>query len=182
MKKSKKVFLLSTLILALSAAVYLNWSVSTPTSKTLGESKFVNATNKVIATEDEAKQTSAQVSKLTKKQENLFSEAKINRDILQDEIIDKAKEILNLENATEKERSEAQNQVAAIIKNFTTQDSIETTLKAKAFTECLCYINENGCTITVPDKEFNDSKALIIKSTVKDMTNMGFDKITIITI
>ena len=46
MKKFKKQFLAATLVVALGAAVYLNWSLSTPktVSKTLGESKYVNAT------------------------------------------------------------------------------------------------------------------------------------------
>lgn len=183
MKKSKKVFLMATLVLALSAAVYLNWSMSSPTvSKTLGESKYVNATMSTQATPDEAKQTSAQESKLTKKQQNFFAKAKTERDIVQDEIVDKASEILNLENTSEDERTEAQNQVAGIIKNFTLQNSIETTLKAKAFSECVCYINDQGCTVTVIKSELNDSTSMIIKSTVQSITNMGFDKITVVTI
>lgn len=182
MKKHKKVILMATLVLALSAAVYLNWSMSAPTSKTLGESAYVSATMSTEATPDEAKQTSANVSNLSKKQQDFFAEAKTKRDQTQDEIIEIASETLNLENTSEADRSEAQNQVANIVKNFTLQDSVETTLKAKAFTECLCYINEQGCTVTVPKKELNDSTAMIIKSTVQSMTNMGFDKITVVTV
>lgn len=182
MKKSKKVVLMSTLILALSAAVYLNWSMSAPVSKTLGESKYVNATLSKEATADEARQTSAQVSKLTKKQQDFFAQTKTKRDLLQDEVIDTAAETLDIENVSDSEKNEAQNQVATIIKNFTLQDSIETALKAKAFTECICYVNEQGCTVTVPESELNDGSSMIIKSTVQSMTNMGFDKITIVTV
>ena len=182
MKKRKKIILMATLVLALSAAVYLNWSISTPTSKILGESKYVNATMSTEASPDEAKQTAAQVSSMTKKQQEFFAHSRTHRDQIQDEIIDTASEILDLENTAENDRTEAQNQVAATIKNFTIQDSIETTLKAKAFSECLCYINDQGCTVTVPKSELNDSTAMIIKSTVQSMTNMGFDKITVVTV
>lgn len=182
MKKHKKVILMASLVLALSAAVYLNWSMSTPTSKVLGESTFVNATMSTQSTPDEAKQTSANVSNLTKEQQNLFAQAKTERDQIQDEIIDIASETLGLEDTAEADRSEAQNQVANIVKNFTIQDSIETTLKAKAFSECICYINDQGCTVTVPESELNDSTSMIIKSTVQSTTNMGFDKITIVTV
>jgi len=182
MKKHKKVILMASLVVALSAAVYLNWSMSTPTSKVLGESKFVNATLSTVAPTEKAKQTSGDVSKLTKKQQDLFAKAKTERDQIQDEIVDVASETLHLEEISEEERSEAQNQVANIIKNFTLQDSIETTLKSKAFSECLCYINEMGCVVTVPKDELNDSTSMIIKSTVQSMTNMGFDKITVVTV
>ena len=173
---------MASLVLALSAAVYLNWSMTQPTSKILGESKFVSATMSTQSTPDEAKQTSAKVSNLTEKQQSFFAKAKTERDQIQDEIIDTASEKLNLENTSEADRNEAQNQVAGIIKNFTVQNSVETTLKAKAFSECLCYINEQGCVVTVPKSELNDSTSMIIKSTVQSMTNMGFDKITVVTV
>ena len=181
MKKHKKVILMATLVLALSAAVYLNWSMSAPTSKTLGESTYVSATMSTEPSPKEVKQTSANASNLSKKQQNFFADAKTKRDQTQDKIIDLASETLDLENTAEADRSEAQNQVANTVKNFTLQDSIETTLTAKAFSECLCYINDQGCTVTVPKKELNETTAMIIKSTVQSMTNMGFDKITIVT-
>ena len=182
MKKKKKVMLMATLVVALSAAVYLNWSMTVPTSKTLGESKYVSATVSNEASADEAKQTAAEMSSLSKEQQEFFAKAKTDRDQVQDEIIDMASEKLNLENITESERSEAQNQIANIIKNFTLQDSIETTLKAKSFSECICYINDQGCTVNVPESELNESTSMIIRSTVQSMTNMGFDKIIIVTI
>ncbi len=182
MKKHKKKFLLATLVLALSAAVYLNWSVisTESTSKVLGDSQLVNAT---VATTETSKTTSTTTSgNLTKKQTNYFASAKTQRQQTQDKIIDTANEVLQLQDATEEDYTSAQLQVAGVIKNFTIQDSIETTLKAQAFSECLCYINEDGCTVTVPKKELNDSTSLIIKSTVQSMTNISFDKITIVTV
>lgn len=179
MKKHKKTFLLATLVLALSAAIYLNWSMTSTenTSKVLGESQLVNATVSTEKTEG-----TTETDTLTKKQREHFSSAKTQRNQTQDEIIDKASEILQLEETPEDERNEAQLQIAGIIKNFTIQDSIETTLKAKAFSECLCYINENGCVVTVPKKELNDTTSMIVKSTVQSSTNIDFDKITIVTV
>ena len=182
MKRFKKQFLAAALVLALGAAVYLNWSVSTPksVSKTLGESKYVNATVSTTASPDEVKSTTT--SKTATKQDTFFASAKTERDQTQDKIIDKASEILSLDTTSEEDRTEAQNQVAAIIKNFTLQDSIETTLKAKGFSNCLCYINEQGCTITVPKKEIRKNSQLLIKATVKNASNISFDKITVVTV
>jgi stage III sporulation protein AH len=191
MKKLKKHFLAATLVLALGAAVYLNWSLSlTQTSaKTLGESKYVNATLSTEATKKstssakKTKTTSAKAtSSLTKKQKQFFAQAETDRKQTQDEIIDKANEILELESTSENDRTEAQLQVAGIIKNFTLQDSIETTLVAKGLTKTICYINDQGCTINVLKSELNDSTSMIIKATVKSITNIDFDKITIVTV
>lgn len=180
MKKHKKKFLLATLVIALSVAVYLNWSMATPktTSKILGESKLVNATVSTSPTE----KNKVSSNDLSNKQNDFFASAKIQRKQTQDEIIDKANEILKLEDTSEENRTNAQLQVAGIIKNFTIQDSLETTLKAKAFSECLTFINEEGCIVTVPKKELNDTTSMIIKSTVQSVTNISFDKITIVTV
>lgn len=184
------------MIIALGAAVYLNWSFSTPSSvaRTLGESKFVNATvsteaassSKIKATE---KTTSKSTSKsesfsnnLTQKQRDYFAKAKTNRDKTQDKVIDKASETLGIENISDSDKSEAQAQVAGVIKNFTYQDTIESALRAKGFSECLCYINENGCTVTVPGSELKKGRHILVKSTVQSVANISFDKITIVTV
>lgn len=187
MKKFKKHFLAATLVLALGAAVYLNWSVSTakPVSKTLGESKYVNATLSTDATAAKSKAASAKAnasSKLSDKQKEFFVQAETKRRQTQDEIIDKANQVLELESTSENERTEAQLQVAGVIKNFTLQDSIETTLNAKGLTKTVCFINDQGCTVNALKSELNDSTSMIIKATVKSITNIDFDKITIVTI
>lgn len=187
MKKHKKQFLAAVMIVALGAAVYLNWSLTNTqsVSRTLGESKFVNATvsteKPTVRTTEKAKKSDAYKG-LTKKQRDYFSRAKTDRDKIQDKIIDKASDTLGTENLSEKDKTEAQSQVAQVIKNFTFQDTIESTLKAKGFTNCLCYINENGCTITVPSGDMKKDKSLLIKSTVQSVSNIGFDKITVVTV
>ncbi len=187
MKKFKKQILAVTMILALGAAVYLNWSFSTPTavSRTLGETKFVNATVSTETTKPKSteKDKKSETDKnLTQKQKDYFSEAKTNRDKIQDKIIDTASQTLKLENVSESDKNEAQSQVAGVIKNFTFQDTIESALRAKGFSRCLCYINENGCTVTVPEGEMKKSRQILVKSTVQSVANIGFDKITIVTV
>lgn len=181
MKKYKKQFLAATLVIALGAAVYLNWTMTTskPVSRNLGESKFVNATVSTAATSP-----TKQVNKteLNDKQKKLFTEAKTARDQCQDKIIDTANETLNLENTSEKDYTEAQSRVAGILKNFTLQDTIESTLKAKGFTDVLCYITDDGCTVTVLKSELTKDNQIIIKATVKSAANISFDKISIVTV
>lgn len=182
MKKFKKQFLAATLIAALGAAVYLNWSMSgaKSVSKNLGESKFVNAT--VSASESSSKPKQSGKTRLTDKQKKVFSEGKITRDQTQDKVIDTANEKLKMESTAEKDYTKAQSTIAGILKNFTLQDTIETTLKAKGFSNALCYITDEGCTVTVLKSELSDDKKLIIKATVKSAANINFDKVTIVAV
>ena len=183
MKKFKKHFLAATLVIALGAAVYLNWSMTSakPVTRNLGESKFVNAT--VSATKPTSSKTkSSDKTKITDKQKRFFSEAKISRDQFQDKVIDTANETLNLENTPEKELTKAQNRVAGIIKNFTLQDTIESTLKAKGFTNVLCYISDDSCTVTVLKSELSKEKQIVVKAAVKSAANIDFDKVSIVTV
>ena len=191
MKKFKKQFLAAAMIVALGAAVYLNWSMTSPASvtKTLGESKFVNATVATETTKPKASEKSTQKpsstpvkSNLTQKQKDYFAEAKTNRDKTQDKIIDKASETLGMENLSDSDKTEAQSQVAGVIKNFTYQDTIESALRAKGFSQVLAYVNENGCTVTVPGKELKKGRNIMVKSTVQSVAGISFDKITIITV
>ncbi len=181
MKKFKKQFLAATLVLALGAAVYLNWSLSAkkPVTRTLGESKLVNAT---ISTEATSGATEPKADSLSDKQKKFFANAKNQRSTTQDKIIDTASKVLKLDSTSDEEKSEAQAQVAGVIKFFTMQDDIETTLRAKGFSDCLCFLNENGCTVTVLKKELNDRSNLSLRATVKSVANVDFEKITIVTV
>ena len=178
MKFQKKHIIMAALVLALGTAVYVNWQFtgnnSSITSKELGAASYVNAT--VKATSDEVLQTAA----LSKQQADYFATERTKRQATQDKIIDDANETLNLENVSNDEMSEAQKNVEEILKNFTIQDSIESIVKAKGFSECLCYISDEGVTIIVPDSELNDTSALVIDDAVTSHYEVDYEDISIV--
>ena len=110
MKFQKKHIISAALILALGAAVYVNWQFGAQgaqkSSKELGAASYVNAT--VGSTCDEAVKTSA----LSEEQRNFFASERTKRQAAQDKIIDKAKDVLDLDSSTEEEKSEAQKAAA----------------------------------------------------------------------
>ncbi len=177
MKFQKRYVISAAILLALGAAVYVNWqfnSTAASTPKELGAASYVNAT--VACTDDEAVETSA----LSKEQRNYFATERTKRQATQDKVIDEAKEIFDLENADEGEVSEAQKKVEQILKNFTIQDSIESIIKAKGFSECMCYISDDGVTVVVPESELNDSTALIIDDAVISHYDVSYENISIV--
>ena len=177
MKFQKKHVIAAALVLALGAAVYVNWQFTTNNNtsvKELGAASYVNAT--AAATADQAKQTSAQ----SKEQQSFFANERTKRQSTQDKVIDEAEKVFNLDSATENEKNEAQKSVAKMLKIFTVQDSIESIVKAKGFSDCLCQISDEGVTVIVPKNQLNDTAALVIDDAVTSHYSVDFDRISLI--
>lgn len=177
MKFQKKHVIASALILALGAAVYVNWQFTSGNStgaKELGAASYVNAT--AAATADQAKQTAAQ----SKEQMGFFAAERTKRQSTQDKVLDDAREILKLDDADKAELTEAQKNVEKILKSFTIQDSIESIIKAKGFSDCICCITDEGVSVIVPESELNDNSVLIIDDAVVSHYDVAYDKISII--
>lgn len=179
MKFQKKYVVLAALVLALGTAVYINWQFSSDNSltasKELGAASYVSATVSPSSA-DEAVQTAA----LSKESQNYFASERTKRQSTQDKVIDDAKEIFDLENVSEEQKSQAQKSVEEMLRVFTVQDSIESIVKAKGFSECLCYISDEGVTVIVPDGELSDTSALIIDDAVTSHYEVEFDDISIV--
>lgn len=179
MKFQKKYIVLASLVLALGTAVYVNWQFAgakaNTASKELGAASYVNAAVS-LSSSDEAVQTSA----LSKEQKNYFATERTKRQAAQDKVIDRANEILNIENVSESEMNDAQKSVEKLLKSFTVQDSVESIIKAKGFSESLCYISDEGVTVIVPDSELNDASALVIDDAVTSHYDVSYEDISIV--
>ena len=95
-------------------------------------------------------------------------------------MLDEASKVFNLDNASEEDKSEAQKNVENLLKSFTIQDSIESIVKAKGFSDCLCYISDEGVTVIVPNEQLNDTAALVIDDAVTSHYKVDYDKISIV--
>ncbi len=183
MKFQKKHIVLGTLIIALGAAVYINWQFASNqnlerSSNELGSAQYVNATSSTekTSTYDQVEVT----SNMTGEQQAYFANARNERDQTQDKIIDTANEVLSSDKSSDDDKNAAIENIKQLLKNFTYQDSIESILKAKGFTQCLCYISDQGCNVIVLKDEMNDTSAVMIKAAVTSQIDMSFDSITIV--
>lgn len=180
MKIKKRHVVLAAVILALGAAVYLNWqfadsgSLIAPTSKELGEVAYVNA--EAQATGDEAQAASKEQSDSS----SYFAQAKTERQQSQDAAVSLAKETLTLTENDEEAKAEAVEQLNTLEKCFLAQSNIESVLRAKGFSECLCYISDEGCTVTVKSSELKENSPLIIKDAVQSQYEIDFNDIKIV--
>lgn len=168
MKIHKKHVISAALLLALGAAVYVNWQfggAAPATPKQLGEASYVNA-NVTNATADQGAQ-------------GFFAKERVKRQSTQDKVLDEANKVF-AENPSEDAKSEAQKSVERLLKSFAVQESIESIIRAKGFSDCLCHISDEGVTVIVPQAQLNSTAALIINEAVTSHYSVDYDKIAIV--
>ena len=78
------------------------------------------------------------------------------------------------------DKGEAEKNVEELLKTFTIQDSIESIVKAKGFSECLCYISDQGVSVIVPKSQLDDTSVLIIDDAVVTHYEVDYDDISVI--
>lgn len=181
MKIQKKHVLVSALILALGAAVYLNWQFSgsggvSTASKELGAATYVS--KNTAATVDEP--GAAGNRSLTPKER--IAASRTERTQAQDKALDSAKSILTLSDSTDEAKKAAVEQASRIEERIIAQSNIENILYAKGFSECLCYVTDESCTVTVLKDELQKNSPLIIKDAVLSQIDVGFSDIVIVEI
>lgn len=179
MKIQKKHIVMTALVFALATAVYINYQISqarTTSAKELGAASYVNATVGSTSTSDEAVSTIA----LSKDQQDFFASERTKRQNTQDKVIDDAEEILESDSSSDTELSDAQKNVEKMIGFFTTQDTIETIVKAKGFSDCLCCITDMGVTVIVPKNELNENTVLSIYDAVTTHYEIASDAISVV--
>lgn len=179
MKVKKQHILTAALVLALGAAVYLNWQFSgTPpvssVSKELGAATYVN--NDISATADEA--SPAAENELTP--EAKLAQARVDRNQAQDKALEEAENVLSLSDSSDTAKENAVSAANTIENRILAQSNIEGILSAKGFPSALCYIADSGCTVMVLKNEMTDNAPLLIKEAVTSQSEITFNNIVII--
>lgn len=210
MKIQKRHVLMASLVLALGAAVYLNWQftgnsdmLSVDASKKLGEAQYVNGDitdetqeagifDSIFGDDDkstesaeettEGEDTTAVKAELTEEQISYFSTVRTDREQVQSKVLEDAKEVLSLSENSEEAKEEAAESVSQLEKLILAQSNIENLLKAKGFTDVVCFISDEGCNVVVASQNMDDNSSLLVKDAVMSQLDMGSEQIKIIQI
>ena len=179
MKIKKQHILAASLILALGAAVYLNWQFSgtpliSPSSKELGAATYVSKDAAATADEPAAK-TNADLTP-----EGKLAKARTERTQAQDKALSEAKNILELSDSSDDAKAEAVRSADAVERRILAQSNVENILEAKGFSGALCYISDGGCTVTVRKDDLKDDSPVIIKDAVLSQLDIEFNNIVIV--
>lgn len=182
MKFGKKQIVLASLVLALGAAVYLNWQFAgtgglpvgdtSSSSSELGAAQLVNNAYVETAT-GPTESSSAETAATT------LSEARVNRQSSRDEAIELLDKVLKDVESDSGAKEEAVEQASAIAQNILKETNIENLLQAKGYTDSVAYITSESCDIVVSG-EIGEADGLIIQEIVMEQTGFTVDKIKII--
>ena len=172
----KKAVLLATLVLALGAAIYVNYFFADPNAmmnggaeqpdddKTLGEAINVNT--------DVAKPTAAEY----------FADARKSREESRAEAVQTVKDLLNDVKATEEQKATATAEVITITKAIEQESNIESLIKAKGYADCIVYIANGSCSVVVQSEALTVQDTAKISQVVTAQSDISAQNINIVTV
>lgn len=185
MKLHRRQLILTSLILALGAAVYLNWHFSDDKGliatdilqpqKELGEARYVNNSK----TDENDTSIADSTINITEETREFFAKAKLERQKSRDESTETIKKALLNQQSDEQLKSEASKQIENITKLIQQESNIENLIKAKGFGECMAFIQNGECSIIVNPGNLNDNSVITIRDVVYGQSGIPFEKIKI---
>ncbi len=196
----KRQLLVGALVVALGAAVYLNWqftntqpvavSETAADTKELGQTVYVNTevsgqTAKKAENSQPAEksskntQTKAASAAVSSAQMDFFTSERQQRQSARDDAVSALAELIEAADTSEQARKEAMAAAEALSKNIKAESDMETEIKAKGFADCLVSVNNGNCTVIVPEDGLNEATVVTIKDIVNRQSGIDFDKITI---
>lgn len=171
---SKKHIILSVLVVALAAAVYLNWQFGQPsventedkTSSYLGAAQYVNGS----------------ISQSDTSSNPYFSQTRETRESSRKEKLALLNGIVSNAKSTEEEIKAAKEEIGFITNSIESEANIESLVKAKGFTDCAVVINKDMVTVVVPSEGLLASQTMQIQEIVSSQTGFSIENIKIIEI
>lgn len=179
----KRQILLSALVLALGAAVFINWYYTRPDkipsgsdsgiseqeadeNINLGDAKYVISTD--VSVED-----------TTMTEDEYFSQAKRKRREAHDEAAEVLNDIIKDSSSSPDSVETASQKLEALADAIADESDMENLINAKLGCKCLAIINDDKTEIIVENGALNSSSAVQIKEIAVRFGDVDADKITI---
>ena len=158
---------LGALVLALGAAVYLNWDY-------MKQNDYVAAGTEINAPEDG--QSTANYG------DAYFVSARLSRTKSRDEAMDALKYMLEDSALEEGAAAVLAQQAQSLAKTIETEGKIENIIKAKGFTDCMVYLDSEKVDVIVQSNGLTDSEAAQIMDAVMSEVDVEESNVSIIEI
>ena len=183
--KSKQI-LSATLIIALGAAVAVNWyyrnsatldeentTAIEEVSGNLGDSLYVGATTAVAENTETTDVTDVNAK-------DYFSEAKLKRTQNHDKIIDEFEKIISDGKIDSDTKTQLMTMLSDFQKTIKTETDTENLITAKISSECLVVINDGACQVILQKNTLNEHVILQITEIIEKNTKISSENLTII--
>lgn len=188
MKIQRRQLVLAALVVALGAAVYLNYRFSngnqllaqdTAASHELGQTQLVNAGETPPSSASSA--VSSAASSGTSSCDDYFTEARLNRQKTRDSAAQLLEKTISNANSSDVAKKEAVQQTAVLAQEQMKENNAENIIKAKGFSDCVVFMQNNECSVIVKEGSTNmENAALIVKDAVSGQTGVPYDKIKVV--
>ena len=114
-------------------------------------------------------------SKLT----DFIIQARIDREQIRSKNKETLLKVINDETVSEKEKTSAVEAMGEITKSSELENTIETLLEAKGFSNVIVTVSDNQVDVIIDEQEITDQKRAQIEETIKRKTDISADKIVI---
>ena len=182
----KRQLVIAALVVALGAAVYLNWQFSgnDPTvvagteessAKQLGQTTYVNTevTTSQTSKSDSKAEESSKAATVDKTKPVAANEAEESGHFADEKVKRSQSDAKAVETLSDISAAES------LAKNIKAQSDIESQIKSKGFEDVFVSINNDCCNVLVYGGKLDDASAISIKDIVNRQTGTAFDKITV---
>ncbi len=184
----KKQIIITSLVLILGAAIYLNWQFADVPQADLETGVSITGEQSTDAQET-AGETSSDDQKVlgeatlvnaqTMSTEEYFASARLARDKARDEAVETISSILDDETLSEADKKEANAKALAMTDMIEAESRMENLIKAKGFTDCMVYLSETGANVVVKSEGLTQSQATQIKNIVVSEGSVKGENISI---
>ncbi len=151
--KQRRKITLAALIVALGAAIYLNWQYSDTDNRQFETAGTpVLATDEVLETQEDINKNygDAQlVSAPVSTQEDYFESAELKRTKTRDSALDKLQKALKNAQLTDEEKKQLTDELSVTVTAMTAEVDIENMVCAKGFSKCLAFIDQDKVSVSV---------------------------------
>ena len=179
MKFGRKQLVLASLVLALGAAVYLNWQFAGTNKLPIGEEEGASSQLGAAQLVNNAYVETVSDDLQAKASTDLFAEARMNRQDSRDKAMELLDGVLADVDADSDAKKAAVEEASAMAQNILKETNVENLLKAKGYEESVATITGEGCSVMVAG-DLQDSDMLIVQEIVIEQTGLTAEKIKII--
>ncbi|MBO5857935.1 MAG: SpoIIIAH-like family protein [Clostridia bacterium] len=182
----RRQLVMATLVVALGAAVFVNWYFTNSSEnvagtnettneyvQNLGEAKYVNSDN--ADTETEENNATATASKNT----DYFATVKLKRTKAHDEALETIKSLLKSAPENSESAEEISKSIDSLSKTIKLEADIEALISAKLKCECVVMLNNDNAEVVVTKGNLNDASILQIMDAVLNNTEVKAENIKI---
>lgn len=177
----KRQLVMATLVVALGAAVFVNWYYTKPDAQGVNAGLQVAETTVASANETQANLGDAlQVDAKPKNESEYFAKAKLNRTEAHDKALEELNNVIKDSKSSAAAIKSATETLNSLSKSIKLETDIENLIKSKVSGECLVIINDKSAQVVVSKGSLKDNVLVQIQDIVMKQTGFSDENITII--